>query len=111
MLRDPETLSLGYVNPFKPRSTGKTVPSSLENEEEWNGLIHHVRMFLAREKAKNRGRGGMTNPWTIILEDMGRDAGKVSSRVSGDLQLGRIYTDLATVYSLPPLRLYSSRSY
>jgi hypothetical protein len=86
MLRDPEVLSLGYVNPFKPRGTGKTVPSSLENEEEWNGLIQHVRMFLAREKAKNRGRGGMTKPWTIILEDMGRDAGKVSSRVSSRQQ-------------------------
>ena len=82
MLRDPETLSLGYVNPFKPRSTGKTVPSSLENEEEWNSLIQHVKTFLTREKVKNRGRGGMTKSWTIILVDMGKDADQVDSKVS-----------------------------
>jgi hypothetical protein len=82
MLRDPETLSLGYVNPFKPRGTGKSVPSSLENEEEWNGLIQHVKTFLSREKAKNRGKGGMTKPWTIILVDMGKDAGQVDPKVS-----------------------------
>ena len=82
MLRDPETLSLGYVNLFKPRSTGKTVPSSLENEEEWNGLIQHVKTFLTREKVKNRGRGGMTKSWTIILVDMGKDADQVDSKVS-----------------------------
>lgn len=81
MLRDPEALSLGYINPFKPRS-GKTVPSSLENSEEWNGLIQHVKTYLTREKAKNRGKGGMAKPWTIVLVDMGKDTGqaKVSSR-------------------------------
>ena len=43
MLRVPEALSLGYINPFKPRGTGKLVPSSLENEEEWNGLVSMSR--------------------------------------------------------------------
>jgi hypothetical protein len=78
MLRDPEALSLGYLNPFKARGTGKAVPSSLENEEEWNGLIQHVKTFLAREKAKNRGKGGLTKPWTIVLVDMGKDSGQAS---------------------------------
>jgi hypothetical protein len=84
MLRVPEALSLGYINPFKPRGTGKSVPSSLENEEEWKGLIQHVKMFLTREKAKNRGKGGMTKPWAIVLVDMGKDAGQVASKVSVD---------------------------
>lgn len=85
MLRDPETLSLGYVNPFKARGTGKTVPSSLENAEEWNGLIQHVKTFLSREKAKNRGKGGLglTKPWTIVLVDLGKDSGQIASKVSG----------------------------
>ena len=37
MLHNPEALSLGYNNPFKPRGTGKKDPSSLENEE--NGKV------------------------------------------------------------------------
>lgn len=82
MLRVPEALTLGYVNPFKPRSTGKAVPSSLENEEEWNDLIQHVKDFLTREKAKNRGKGGMTKPWAIVLVDMGKDASRAASKVS-----------------------------
>lgn len=82
MLRVPEALSLGYINPFKPRGTGKLVPSSLENEEEWNGLVQHVEMFLKRESAKNRGKGGMTKPWAITLVDMGKDASRVASKVS-----------------------------
>lgn len=80
MLRRPEDLSLGYNNPFKPRVAGKTVPSSLENEEEWKGLVQHVKSFLEREKAKNRGKGGATKPWTIVLVNMNDDvASKVSS--------------------------------
>jgi hypothetical protein len=85
MLRVPEALSLGYINPFKQRGTGKIVPSSLENDEEWNGLIQHVKMFLTREKAKNGGKGpkgGMTKPWTIVLVDMGKDSGQGISKVS-----------------------------
>jgi hypothetical protein len=82
MLRVPESLSLGYINPFKSRGSGKSVPSSLENEEEWNGLLHHVKTFLAVEKAKNRGKGGVSKPWTIILVDLGKDAGPVASKVS-----------------------------
>ena len=53
MLRDPEVLFLGYNNPFNPCGTGKPVPSSLENDEEWSGLVQHVKMFLTWEKAKN----------------------------------------------------------
>ena len=86
MLRDPEVLSLGYNNPFKPRGTGKPVPSSLENDEEWSGLVQHVKMFLTREKAKNRGKGGMMKPWTIVLVDMGKDASQAGSKVSGYLK-------------------------
>jgi hypothetical protein len=83
MLRDPEALSLGYVNPFKARGSGKTVPSSLENDEEWKGLIQHVKTFLTREKAKNRGKGGLTKPWTIVILDMGKDGQvPVASKVS-----------------------------
>ena len=75
---------MGYINPFKPCSTGKAVPSSLENKEEWDGLIKHVKTFLTREKAKNKGKGGMTKHWTIIIVDMGKDAtgSRVSSKVS-----------------------------
>jgi hypothetical protein len=85
VLRDPETLSLGYINPFKARGTGKAVPSSLENADEWNGLIQHVKTFLSREKAKNRGKGGLTKPWTIVLVDstLGKDSGQIASKVSG----------------------------
>jgi hypothetical protein len=82
MLRVPEALSLGYVNPFKPRGSGKKAPSSLENEEEWKGLIQYVKMFLTREKEKNRGKGGMTKPWTIVLVDMSKDSDQITSKVS-----------------------------
>ena len=82
MLRVPETLSLGYINPFKPCSAGKPVPSSLENAEEWEGLIQHVKIFLTREKEKNRGKGGATKPWAIVLVDMNKDDSKVASKVS-----------------------------
>jgi hypothetical protein len=82
MLCDPEALSLGYINLFKPRGTGKTVPSLLENSEEWNGLLQHVKTFLTHEKAKNQGKGGMAKPWTIVLVDMGKDAGQMASKVS-----------------------------
>jgi hypothetical protein len=82
MLRDPEALSLGYINPFKPRGAGKT-PSSLENAEEWLGLIQHVKAHLEREKAKNRGKGGIMKAWAIVLVDMSGDAGRVvASKVS-----------------------------
>lgn len=83
MLRDPETLSLGYISPFKARGTKKAVPSSLENAEEWNGLIQHVKTFLSHEKAKNRGKGGLTKPWAIELVDLGKDSGQIASKVSG----------------------------
>jgi hypothetical protein len=83
MLRDPETLSLGYINPFKARGAGKMVPSSLENVEEWKGLIQHVKTFLSREQAKNRGKGGLMKPWTIVLVDLGKDSGQIASKVSG----------------------------
>lgn len=82
MLRDPEALTLGYINPFKPRGTGKTVPSSLENAEEWNGLLQHVKTFLTREKEKNRGKGGTAKHWTIVLVNMGKDASQPASKVS-----------------------------
>lgn len=89
MLRVPESLSLGYINPFKSsRGSGKIVPSSLENEEEWNGLLHHVKTFLEHEKAKNKGKGGVSKPWTIILVDLAKDAqatsgpGRIASKVS-----------------------------
>jgi hypothetical protein len=82
MLCNPEALSLGYINPFKPHGTGKTVPSSLKNSEEWNGLLQHVKMFLTCEKVKNQGKGGMAKPWTIVLIDMGKDAGQMASKVS-----------------------------
>jgi hypothetical protein len=82
MLRDPEALSLGYINPFKSRS-GKSVPNSLENGEEWKGLVQHVKTYLANEKAKNRGKGGVSKPWTIVLVDLSKDAsGRGSSKVS-----------------------------
>ena len=50
------------------------------------------------------------NPYKA-LANVNDVSAKEYEELSGDLQLGRIYTDLATVYSLPPLRLYSSRSY
>ena len=94
MLHDPETLSLGYINPFKPRGAGKIVPSSLENSEEWSGLVQHVKMFLTREKVKNQGKGGMVKPWTIVLVDMDNDTGQAATKESSqqnitslDLQL------------------------
>jgi hypothetical protein len=82
MLRVPESLTLGYINPFKPRSAGKSVPSSLENAEEWDGLIQHVKTFLTHEKEKNRGKGGTPKAWTIVLVDMSKDVSQVAPKVS-----------------------------
>ena len=84
MLHVPEALSLGYVNLFKSRS-GKSAPNSLENEEEWKGLVQHVETHLANERVKNRGKGGVSKPWTIVLVDLSKDSaqpGRVSSKVS-----------------------------
>jgi hypothetical protein len=74
MVRDPASLSLGYINPFKPRTSGKPVPMSLENEEEWNGLIGHVKTYLKEQQAKNRGKGAAPKNWTITLVDLKKDA-------------------------------------
>ena len=83
MLRDPEELTLGYINPFKSRTgSGKSVPSSLENAEEWGSLVQQVKTFLANEKTKNRGKGGVSKPWSIILIDLSKDA-------TGSAQPGR----------------------
>ena len=86
MLRTPESLSLGYINPFKSR-TGKSAPNSLENREEWRGLLQHVKTYLTNERAKKRGKGGVSKPWTIILVDLSKDTAqpsRVSSKVSSD---------------------------
>jgi hypothetical protein len=82
MLRNPEALSLGYINPFKPHGTEKTVSSLLENSGEWNRLLQHVKTFLTCEKVKNQGKGGIAKSWTIVLIDMGKDAGQMASKVS-----------------------------
>jgi hypothetical protein len=70
MARDPASLSLGYVNPFKPRTTGKPVPMSLETEDEWDGLVGHVNTFLKEQQAKNRGKGAAKRTWCITLVDL-----------------------------------------
>jgi hypothetical protein len=67
MVRDPTALTLGYINPFKPRGNTKAIPTSLESEEEWDALVQHVRTFLQQEKAKNKGRGGSKKVWRITL--------------------------------------------
>jgi hypothetical protein len=83
MVRDPASLSLGYINPFKPRKTGKPVPMSLETEDEWNGLIGHVNSFLKEQQAKNRGKGAVPRAWCITLVDLKKDApAKVSVQFS-----------------------------
>ena len=74
MARDPASLLLGYVNPFKPRTSGKPALMSLETEEEWNGLIGHVNMFLKEQQAKNRGKGAARKPWCITLVDLKKDS-------------------------------------
>jgi hypothetical protein len=79
MVRDPASLSLGYVNPFK--KSGTKAPMSLENEEEWRGLVQHVRAHLASQKAKNHGKGGVEKPWCITVIDLKENQGKVSTRI------------------------------
>jgi hypothetical protein len=79
MLRDPERLSLGYLNPFKSASK---VPTSLANEDEWNALIQHVRTHLDAENAKNRGKGGANKPWCITLVDLKGSASSKTTKVS-----------------------------
>jgi hypothetical protein len=74
MARDPASLSLGYINPFKPRTSGKPVPMSLETEDEWDGLIGHVNTYLKEQQAKNRGKGAARKPWCITLVDLKKDS-------------------------------------
>jgi hypothetical protein len=73
MARDPASLSLGYINPFKARTSGKPVPMSLETEDEWEGLIGHVNTFLKEQQAKNRGKGAVPKTWCITLVDLKKD--------------------------------------
>lgn len=73
MARDPASLSLGYINPFKPRKSGKPVPMSLETEDEWDGLVRHVNTFLKEQQAKNRGKGAVPRTWCITLVDLKND--------------------------------------
>jgi hypothetical protein len=83
MARDPASLSLGYINPFKPRTSGKPVPMSLETEDEWDGLIGHVNTFLQEQQAKNRGKGAARKPWCITLVDLKKySSAKVSFQFS-----------------------------
>jgi len=64
------SLHIGYLNPFKPRGSGKPIPSSLENEEEWRGLIQHVKSYREAQKAKNRGKG-VIKDFVITIVDLG----------------------------------------
>jgi len=68
MICKPERLVLGYINPFK-KANGKK-PMSLETEEEWNGLIQHVREHLNAQNVKNNGKGAVQKPWCITLVDL-----------------------------------------
>jgi hypothetical protein len=74
MVRDPASLVVGYFNPFKPRASAKQVPMSLETDDEWAGLIHHVKTFLEGQQAKNRGKGGVSKAWRITLVDLKPDS-------------------------------------
>jgi hypothetical protein len=77
MVRDPASLRLGYINPFKPRS-GKQIPSSLDSQEEWSGLIQHVKRYLEDQQSKNRGKGGKSKAWSITIVDLASDPSNVS---------------------------------
>ena len=74
MARDPASLLLGYINPFKPRTSGKPVLMSLETEDEWDGLVGHVNTYLKEQQAKNRGKGAARKPWCITLVDLKKDS-------------------------------------
>jgi hypothetical protein len=70
MNRDSTRLSLGYINPFKPRASGKPTPNSLDNEDEWNGLVEHVTTYLKDQKAKNKGKGGAIKRFVFELVNL-----------------------------------------
>ena len=74
MDRDPASLSLGYINPFKAWTSGKPVPMSLETEDVWDGLIGHVNTFLKEQQAKNHGKGAALITWCITLVNLKKDA-------------------------------------
>lgn len=73
MAHNPASLSLGYINPFKAQRSGKPVLMSLETEDEWDGLIGHVNMFLKEQHAKNHGKGAASKSWCITLVDLKKD--------------------------------------
>jgi hypothetical protein len=63
-----ERLDLGYINPFKNANASK-VPLSLDKEDEWAKLIHHVKVFLKAHNAKKNGKGVPMKEWNIALVD------------------------------------------
>ena len=79
MACDPAQLVLGYINPFKPRATGKPVPSSLENEDEWTRLVQHVRVYKTNQVAKYQGKGGTPKDFCITLVNLTQ--GQAKSKV------------------------------
>jgi hypothetical protein len=50
MLCDPTTLSLGYYNSFA-KPIGK-LPVALENTQDWDRLIKHVKEYVKKQKQK-----------------------------------------------------------
>jgi hypothetical protein len=56
MARDPASITLGYRNPFKARSSG-TMPESLETADEWDRLLEHVRTYRDSKGQKPGERG------------------------------------------------------
>jgi hypothetical protein len=73
LLHDPACLTLGYINPFKPKGPGKAVPSSLESEKEWIGLINHVKQFRAEQVVKNQGKGAALKSYCIRIVNLTKE--------------------------------------
>jgi hypothetical protein len=66
----PASLRLGYFNPFRPKKSGKAIPNSLENEQEWQSLLGHIQTYHAEQQAKNKGKGGVIKKYVITLADL-----------------------------------------
>ena len=76
----PASLRLGYVNPFRPKQTGKVIPNSLENEQEWDSLLGHIRTYHKEQQAKNKGKGGVIKQYVFTLVNL--DGGNPQACIS-----------------------------
>lgn len=70
MICDPAKLKLAYHNPFKPQGNRKPIPTSLETEEEWKGLLDHVKKHEQAEMEKKTKNKVLAKSYVIELVEL-----------------------------------------